>query len=204
MKKLIHHTLTLLFLLSYFQLSAQNWDTELAEAINQHPTKFKDQLSSIVANSITPVTLAVPLSIVAVGLLEHDKKYLQDALYVAGAYVINAAMTTALKKIFNERRPFDRYPEEVVYRNGLAGGSSFPSGHTSSAFNLATSLALRYKKPVILIPAFLYAGTMGWARIYQGVHYPLDVLAGAVVGEGTAWISYKFQKFMDRKKHQQR
>ncbi len=182
-------------------LIAQNADIELAEAINTHPTNFKNSLASITANSITPVTIGVPVCLLAAGIFTHDVNLKKDALYVAGAYLLSGAVTSALKKTFNERRPFDKHPDEVVYRNGSSGGASFPSGHTSAAFNLATSLALRYKKPIVIIPAFLYAGCIGWSRIYQGVHYPSDVLAGALVGAGTAWVSYKLQKLLDKKHH---
>ena len=198
-------SLLIVFLLICFSqtLMAQNADVELAEAINAHPTNFKNSLASITSNSITPVTFGVPVSLLAAGILLHDDNLKKDALYVAGSYLLSSAATIGLKNIFKERRPFDKYPYEVIKRNTTGGGASFPSGHTSAAFNLATSLALRYKKPIVMIPAFLYAGCIGWSRIYQGVHYPSDVLAGAIVGAGTAWLSYKFQKFIDRKKHQQ-
>ena len=79
---------------------------------------------------------------------------------------------------------------------------SFPSGHTSSAFCTATSLSLLFPKWYVAVPSYLYAATVGYARMYQGVHYPSDVLVGALVGAGSAWISYKVEKWMD-KKHKQ-
>lgn len=49
-----------------------------------------------------------------------------------------------------------------------------------------------------MVSAFVYAGSVGWARMYQGVHYPSDVLAGIVVGSGTAllvnWAKHKLEK----------
>lgn len=201
MKKLIAFCFTILSVFSIAKVDAQNADIELAEAINQHQTVFKNKISAGIASFVTPVTIGVPLVLLTTGFLTHDKKYVKDALFVSGGYVLSGLLTTAIKKSFNERRPFDKHPDEVIYRNGTTGGASFPSGHTSAAFNLATSLALRYRKPIVIIPAFLYAGTMGWARIYQGVHYPSDVLTGAVVGAGAAWISYKLQKLLDKKHH---
>ena len=45
----------------------------------------------------------------------------------------------------------------------------------------------------------MWAASVGYARMYEGVHYPTDVLAGALVGAGSAWVTYKFQQWMDKK-----
>ena len=76
---------------------------------------------------------------------------------------------------------------------------SFPSGHVSAAFCTATSLSLRFHKWYVIAPSFLWATSVGWARMYQGVHYPSDVLAGAIVGAGSAWLGYKIQHRMEKK-----
>jgi undecaprenyl-diphosphatase len=49
-------------------------------------------------------------------------------------------------------------------------------------------MSLQYKKWYVTVPAFVFAGSVGWARMYQGVHYPSDVLVGIVIGSGTALI----------------
>ena len=58
--------------------------------------------------------------------------------------------------------------------------SSFPSGHTSSSF--ACAFVLARLAPRLSVPLFALAALIGFSRIYVGVHYPLDVLAGAVLG----------------------
>jgi undecaprenyl-diphosphatase len=58
--------------------------------------------------------------------------------------------------------------------------SSFPSGHTSSSF--ACALVLSRLAPRLTVPLFSLAALIGLSRIYVGVHYPLDVVAGAVLG----------------------
>ena len=65
---------------------------------------------------------------------------------------------------------------------------SFPSDHTAVAFALATSVFFQHKKlgAFLMFLAFL----VGMARIYTGVHYPLDVLGGIVVGIFSATIFY--------------
>ncbi len=74
---------------------------------------------------------------------------------------------------------------------------SFPSGHTSSAFTFAMALTLVFKKVCTKattikasVVAFVFAFLMGVSRIYVGVHYPTDVIAGTVVGIIYAIIGY--------------
>lgn len=63
---------------------------------------------------------------------------------------------------------------------------SFPSGHTSSAFAIATSLSSSYPKWYVIVPSMAWATTVGVSRVWLGVHYPSDVLVGAGIGAGTA------------------
>jgi len=62
---------------------------------------------------------------------------------------------------------------------------AFPSGHASRAFALATFLAVRFRRRAGL-SAFVFAGLVGLSRIYLGVHWPSDVLGGALLGVGLA------------------
>ena len=69
-----------------------------------------------------------------------------------------------------------------------------PSGHTSGAFNLATSLTLSYPKWYVAAPSYLWASGVAYSRMYIGVHYPSDVFIGALLGSGTAWLNYYINK----------
>lgn len=66
----------------------------------------------------------------------------------------------------------------------LPTSTSFPSGHSASAFAFATGVAL--EKPVVGVPLLGLASAVAYSRVYVGVHYPSDVLAGAVIGSGIA------------------
>ena len=89
------------------------------------------------------------------------------------------------KFLFRRSRPFIRLTETRIV-GYQARGLSFPSGHTSQAFFLATLLTqhLQYN-PWITSLLYLTALAVGVTRIFIGAHYPRDVLAGAVLG--SAW-----------------
>jgi membrane-associated phospholipid phosphatase len=190
---------TCFIFLSSVKLTAQNFDVTLLKSIYKNKTSFKDNFFKADAQSVIVINIAAPVSIFAVGLMKHDKKLQEEALYIAGAYVASSIITQGLKPIIKRDRPFVAYPQFFSDRYD-GGGYSFPSGHTSAAFCTATSLSLYFPKWYVIAPSYLWAASVGWARMYEGVHYPSDVFAGAIVGAGSAWLGYKVQKWMDKKK----
>lgn len=87
-----------------------------------------------------------------------------------------------VKALAHRRRPFIRLPQTRILGQP-AGGRSFPSGHTSQAFFVATLLA-GYFQPGVWIVCLMYAIALlvGITRMYVGAHYPRDVIAGALLG----------------------
>jgi undecaprenyl-diphosphatase len=98
---------------------------------------------------------------------------------VAAADAIAQAVAYALKVGVGEDRPPLRYPEPKPLVHVPHDGS-FPSGHAASSFACATVLAFAVPRYAPLL--FLLAAAIGFSRVYVGVHYPLDVLAGAALG----------------------
>lgn len=70
----------------------------------------------------------------------------------------------------------------TVEGTSMLSQHSFPSGHTMAAYWLFTLLAFRLKKPWAIACCFMAAASTGYARIYLGQHFPLDVLGGAATG----------------------
>ena len=89
--------------------------------------------------------------------------------------------------------------EEVNHLINHESSSSFPSGHATFYFALATGIYLLNKKAGLWL--LVLAGLIGFARIYTGVHWPLDILAGAVLGWATALTLKKvLERFQGRKR----
>ena len=135
------------------------------------------------------VDVGVPTCLMIGGVLGHDAGMRQNAAYIASSAAVTYGLTELIKYFVQRKRPFVRNIEIVpVYR---PSSSSFPSGHTSAAFSTATSLSMAYSKWYVVAPAFLWAGSVSYSRMYLGVHYPTDVGSGAFIGAGTA-LSWSF------------
>jgi len=191
------HLLYVLFFFFSTGCVGQNFDIDLLKSINQNETAFKTDYSNVVSKSVTPVTIAAPVSLFVAGWATNNKKLQLDAAYFAGGYILSAIITHGTKRIVQRDRPFVTY--SFIEKRDAGGSYSFPSGHTSSAFQSATALSILYPKWYVIVPSYLWATSVGWARMYQGVHYPSDVFIGAVVGAGSAWVAYKVRKRIDKK-----
>ena len=129
------------------------------------------------------------LSRSAEGYLHVTLPFLLTALAVPGVHQLVTLMLMSLavervvywvlKNSLKRPRPQDSLPG---FRSLIPPGDkfSFPSGHTSAAFVLATALCLVYEGPVNSI--YFWAGGIAFSRVLLGVHYPGDTLAGALMG----------------------
>jgi undecaprenyl-diphosphatase len=150
--------------------------------LHQHATPAVDQLF-VTVSDLGFLWGVVPVNIIVMLYLVLNKRYREGlfwVLCVGGSALLNLGVKTH----FARGRPDFWNPiiEETSF--------SFPSGHAMASATLATALVLlawrtRYHWPaVLLLPAF--ALTVGAARIYLGVHYPSDILAGFAVA--VAWV----------------
>lgn len=118
------------------------------------------------------------------------KKTRKAGMYIFLSIVLCGVINTfGLKLLFMRERPF--LAVDLLERVGpIPNGSSFPSSHTTFAFALAWMVFWMRKKKWIL-PAFGYAILVGISRMYLGVHYPSDVIAGVVVAAIFSFLLYK-------------
>ena len=106
---------------------------------------------------------------------------------VLAAILVTSRATAALKDEFDRLRPpFDDHAIRAIVP--VPGNPSFPSGHSSGAFVLAVSLGLLV--PRARIPALVLAALIGLSRIWLGVHYLSDVIAGALLGTAVALAAH--------------
>lgn len=176
---------------SFGQSKLQQFDDQVLIDLSHTRTPEKTGFFLFVSNHNDWVNVGVPAGLLAAGIIGNDKEMRQNALYVASSSAVNVLFTMLIKKVVKRPRPFlANVKINAVYQ---PSHYSFPSGHTSTAFTTATALSQAYPKWYVIAPSYLWAGTVGYSRMYLGVHYPTDVAAGAALGTGTAF-SLKFIK----------
>ena len=169
-------------------LRAQDLDFRILYDLQQHRTPKADVAMRWVSNSVW-LTPAVPLGMAIGGWATDDRALLNNSATVGCTWLGTIGLTVSTKYIARRPRPYQAYPDVLVPLT-TEPSPSFPSGHTSMAFCTATSLSLLYPHWYVVVPSMLWASAVGFSRLYLGVHYPSDVLTGALVGTGVAIISY--------------
>lgn len=178
---------------------SQNFDINTLRSINVNRNQNLDETFKQITNSYAAVSIGTPLTLYAVGLIKKDSILKKEALLIGESVAASIFITIATKRIIKRDRPFLTYPEIEKLTSG--GGYSLPSGHTSIAFATATSLTMTYPKWYVIVPSFGWASAIGYSRMHLGVHYPTDVLAGALIGSGSAYLTFKINKWLDKKKN---
>ena len=175
-----------------------NLENRILVNMSEHRTKGMTNFIQFSSNSIGYVSLGVPSFIILKGIITKDKAERENGLYIVKSLAFSSVHTYLLKYSINRQRPFEANPK--IIKAGKGGSPSFPSGHASEAFATATSISLIYPEWYVIAPAFAWAGIVGFSRMYLGVHYLSDVLAGAILGSGSAWLMYQLKKWIEQDK----
>ena len=180
-------------------VNAQNVDIDLLKDFDTPATStgkvgfFKDLSSSSYI-----ISVAAPVSIFSAGVLKKDKNLRYRSYQMAAGLGFSMGLTYLLKHTINRPRPYETYP--FIVPKIKETSSSFPSGHTTAAFETATSLSLNFPKWYVIVPAYAWAGAVGYSRMYLGVHYPSDIAASMLIGAGSAWLSWKVNQKLQKRK----
>jgi len=118
-----------------------------------------------------------------------NKEFGRKLTYIAAfSNVINGVVKNFVQRPrpFNEEAWGDK-AVSCVYPD-TATGYSFPSGHTQACSNYSVAIAHNYKKKWMIIVAPILIVIVAFSRLYLGAHYPTDVLVGAILGIGCAYL----------------
>lgn len=180
--------LLLLALLCTATIQAQNWEINTVHRINSWDSGFIRQYNKVISRTEPYIAVGVPVAMAVASWINHDKQLFKDAVYVGTSVAGTFVLTYGMKYLFDRQRPYERYPHRV-HPFSTESSPSFPSGHTATAFALATSLSIKYPKWYVIAPSAVWACSVGVSRMNEGVHYPTDVLAGAAIGAGCAVLN---------------
>lgn len=156
-----------------------------------------------VASAFEPLgdkgSIAVLGTFFLAGAARHDPRAKEVAADGAIASLIASVLVTpALKEIFGRSRP--RQAASATDFHPFSSRASFPSGHTTEAFALASVIAGEYDSRWVDAAAYGSAALVGYARVLHDAHYVSDVMAGALVGTlvGRAVVSHNRRLRGDR------
>jgi hypothetical protein len=127
------------------------------------------------------------------GVVTDNEKSVLVAQDLVAASVASALVNQSFKVVANRSRPRDNLGNnDFVGYTGLNNNSSFPSGHTTEAFTLASVISSHYDETWVSVLSYSTAGLVGVARMYHDAHFASDVVASAVIGTyiGKAVVSH--------------
>ncbi len=180
-----------LLLVSVPQLaSAQppKWDVSIFRSINDSRSSFLNTVVGANDYAVLPIAFGTPVAFAGIGWADRNGYTFDTGVMVGVTEALAYVLYYPIKNFIVKRdRPYISLTDVHVMHKDTADRYSMPSGHTTAAFAIATALTLRYPKPYVYIPAYAWAAFVGYGRIYLGLHYPSDVLAGAMLGTASAF-----------------
>ncbi len=188
------YSLTNLVILQLVQ-NLQSIDIGILKAIFENRNPVWDPVFLVITNSAAALAFGIPGILLINALLKKNIVFRRNAMLLLIPVAISAIVANGLKYAIDLPRPYEIYP--FIQKLSVGGSPSFPSGHTADAFAFATIAGLVYRKWFIVLTGLLWASMVGLSRMWLGVHFPSDVLAGALVGVICAGIYYWFE----RRKH---
>lgn len=122
------------------------------------------------------------------------KTGVMSAVALLGSLLIN---NNIIKNIVQRPRPYMTFTDlQIIIPT--PSEFSFPSGHTSSSF-AAAAVFYRYLPKKLGLPSVILAGVIGFSRLYVGVHYPTDVIAGVIMGILLSYLAEFLVNFVGNK-----
>jgi undecaprenyl-diphosphatase len=164
-------------------------DYRLAHALDRfsaHHDAFEDPLRAYVASSeILFAVVVVALLLLVPGARRRVAR--QAGVAAAASAALALLVAHFLSAAIDRPRPFVAHPSSIHAFIAHAADPSFPSDHATAAFAIATAVTLRAGRWGAAL--LVLAGVLAAGRVFLGVHYPTDVLAGAAIGAGIAFLS---------------
>lgn len=155
----------------------KRFDNHFIHLIN---TRIKNKYLDKIMYRVTDLGGAIFTSLFATALVVFgDRQVKLMGLEAITALTFGQIFVQSLKKLFSRERPYKILQQLHTFGIDLSD-YSFPSGHTTASFSLATTIALNMPKFAVLV--FFMALIIAMSRIYLGVHYPTDVAAGIILG----------------------
>jgi membrane-associated phospholipid phosphatase len=175
-------------------------DQAVYDAVASTPTPTLDvplrRLSNAANRSVLWLAIAGGLALVG------GRRGRRAAAAGVASIGVSSLLANALLKSIRERVRPDRDTAGVIAERHvhMPGSSSFPSGHSASAFAFATAVGREI--PLLALPLRVLAAAVAYSRVHTGVHYPGDALAGSLVGASAGLVvAGSIDRAIDGRRH---
>lgn len=171
-----------------------NIDTYILLWINSHHAEWLDQIMWWVSKSIT----WIPLYLLLVGLIIYRYRSWKEVMVILLAFALAVGLSDficsgILKPIVERLRPTHELSLAPFLHivNGYKGGMyGFCSSHAANTLACALLFAFVYKNKITTSILIVWVAINSYSRVYLGVHYPTDIMAGWIIGCVTAFLAY--------------
>lgn len=169
--------------------------------LNSFHSPFWDKVMWMISAKLTwlPLYLAIIIFLI---LREKRKAILLIPLLILSVVITDQVSVHCFKEVFERLRPCHQPSLEGMVHivNGKCGGKfGFVSSHAANTFGIAILSLLIFKKRWYSLVILAWASLVSYSRIYLGVHYPGDILGGALLGIVTGYVLYYLYLLAERK-----
>lgn len=164
-------------------------DENIRDVFQRNRTKTTNRLADgfnfLAGSGAFPILVGT----LAAGVVFKDEKLKATAIDGGESALFALSWCEFIKIAASRARPFKN--EGVWKREGFSTDASFPSGHTTLAFALATTASCEYDKTWVTVASYALATGVGLARLNDDRHFASDVLVGAALGTAVARTIFK-------------
>jgi len=164
-------------------------DISILRFIHHNRIKALDGFLYYASFATTFVSISILVTVLFLSIKNKSVELRVKFFKLLSVLIISAIVSLTLKYSIVRSRPFENYPD--IEKLSEAGNSSFPSGHTIEAFAIAFAISILFHKRKYIVAIYLWAFLIAYSRLALGVHYPIDVIAGILIGSVTSYLTLK-------------
>jgi membrane-associated phospholipid phosphatase len=157
-------------------------DEPIRDEIQESRNSGRDDVARVIRHVGQPEVYAtVALGTVAAGLISGNSRITRAGARISSGIALGGLMSSLLKLSVGRRRPFSS-EEQYTFGPFSKVDASWPSGHTMTAFALATGVSDELHSTPVTIGMYTLATGVAWSRMNDNKHWLTDVVAGAAIG----------------------